>query len=150
MLTGSSRAGDSTAVGGPARRPGVPTGAAPALTLLALGRLGDDELRGLQVGGRMHQHELLQVEILLLKLLQLLQILENTIKTQLGDPEIKLPESSGSAEDKPGHPNKKESIFILQASIFGTGCAWGRSRRGNKGTRSGQEDSGVLWQATAS
>lgn len=73
----------------------------------------------------MHQHELLQVEILLLKLLQLLQILENTIKTQLGDPEIKLPESSGSAEDKLGHPNKKESIFILQSSVFGTGCAWG-------------------------
>lgn len=39
------------------------------LTLLALGRLRDDELRWLQAGGWVDQHKLLQVEILLLKLL---------------------------------------------------------------------------------
>lgn len=46
------------------------------LTLLALGGLWDDKLCRLQVGGWMHQHKLLQVEILLLKLLQLLKILK--------------------------------------------------------------------------
>lgn len=51
-------------------------GVGESLTLLALGRLGDDKLRGLQVGGRMHQHKLLQVEILLLQLLQLLKVLK--------------------------------------------------------------------------
>lgn len=54
----------------------APRAGVEELTLLALGRLRDDELRRLQVGGRMHQHELLQVEILLLELLQLLQVLE--------------------------------------------------------------------------
>lgn len=48
------------------------------LTLLSLCRLGDDELRRLQLGGdgqaRLHQHKLLQVGVLLLKLLQLLHI----------------------------------------------------------------------------
>lgn len=46
------------------------------LTLLALGGLWDDKLCWLQVGGWMYQHKLLQVEILLLKLLQLLKILK--------------------------------------------------------------------------
>lgn len=46
-----------------------------SLTLLPLRCLWDDELCWLQVGCWMHQHKLLQVEILLLELLQVLQIL---------------------------------------------------------------------------